>query len=161
MPEDPPTERRAVRSSDPSLSPEANRLLTDELRAIIGSDEVEVPADRPDPAHARHGRHSPLVANIIDARIGAVFTGLAAVCVGAIIALGLGPWTIVPALAVLVVATLLALRSLLGLTDEVEHPDAETAALLEDEGVGDPDQLLEDLVHEFRGPPDDGPSPED
>ncbi|MCW2992916.1 MAG: hypothetical protein JWQ18_411 [Conexibacter sp.] len=159
MPDVPRTERRSVRSADPSLSPEANRLLTDELRAIVGSDEVEVPVDRADPAHATHGVHSPWVANIIDARLGPVFTGLAAICVAAVVALTWSSWVIlVLALAILVAATLLALRSLLSLTDEVEHPDPETAALLEAEGVGDPDRVLEDLVHEFQPPVRDLPT---
>jgi hypothetical protein len=159
MPEDPKTQRRSVRSSDPSLSPEANRLLTEELRAIIGADEVDVPVDRADPAHEAHGRHSPWVANVIDARIGAVFTGLAAICVAAVVAVTWGSWAIlVVALAILVAATLLALRSLLSLADEVEHPDPETVALLEAEGVGDPDRVLDDLVHEFRPSPPTGPA---
>lgn len=151
MPDTPPTERRVVRSSDPSLSPEANRLLTAELRAIIGRDEVDVPATRPDPAHDAHGGHSPWIADLIDARVGPVFAGLAAIVVAAIVALTWGGWAIlVAALVVLVVATLLAARTLLGLTDEAEHPDPETAALLEAEGVGDPDRVLQQLVDEFR-----------
>ncbi|HEY4279659.1 MAG TPA: hypothetical protein VGM91_15650 [Conexibacter sp.] len=38
-----PMRRRPVRSEDPTLSPEANRLLTEELREVVGSDEVELP----------------------------------------------------------------------------------------------------------------------
>ncbi|MCW2994872.1 MAG: hypothetical protein JWQ18_2367, partial [Conexibacter sp.] len=45
----------------------------------------------------------------------------AAICVAAVLALGLGAWAIIPALAVLVLATLLAVRSVFGLADEVEH----------------------------------------
>src|SRR3954470_6833770 len=52
-----PGERRRVASDDPSLSPEANQMLTEELRAIVGSAFVEVPTERADPAHARHGTH--------------------------------------------------------------------------------------------------------
>ncbi len=38
------TERRFVRSEDPELTPEANRLLTEDLREVVGRDEVEGPA---------------------------------------------------------------------------------------------------------------------
>jgi len=41
------TTRRAI-SDDPSLSPHANHVLTDELRAVIGSASAEVPSARPD-----------------------------------------------------------------------------------------------------------------
>jgi hypothetical protein len=151
MPDRPPTERRLVRSSDPSLSPEANRLLTGELRAIVGRDEVDVPVGRADPAGAAHGGHAVVVADVIASRLGAVFTALAAICVVAVIALVWNTVAIlVVALVVLVAATLLALRSLFGLMRETEHPDPETAALLEEQGVGDPDRLLQDLADEFR-----------
>jgi hypothetical protein len=155
MPEDPRTQHRSVRSSDPSLSPEANRLLTAELRAIVGRDEVDVPIGRADAAHDAHAVHSPWVANVIDARVGPVFTALAAVCVAGVVALTWGGWLIlVAALLVLATATLLATRSLFRLTDEVEHPSPDTAARLEAEGVGDPDRVLQELVDEFR--PADG-----
>jgi membrane protein implicated in regulation of membrane protease activity len=151
MPDRPPTERRLVRSSDPSLSPDANRLLTDELRAIIGRDEVDVPVGRADPAVAAHGGHAVVVADVIASRLGVVFTALAAICVIAVIALVWNTVAIlVVALAVLLVATLLATRFLFGLMREGEHPDPDTAALLEEQGVGDPDRLLQDLVDEFR-----------
>jgi len=151
MADRPPTERRLVRSSDPSLSPDANRLLTDELRTIIGRDEVDLPVGRADPAVAAHGGHAVVVADVLSSRLGAVFTGLAAICVIAVVALVSNTVAVlVVALAVLVLATLLATRFLFALTREDEHPDPETAALLEDEGVGDPDRLLQDLVDEFR-----------
>jgi hypothetical protein len=154
MADTPRTEHRIVRSADPALSAEANRLLTAEVRRVIGKDEVDVPIDRPDPATAAQRLHSPAIADIIGARLGAVFTALAALCVAAIIALVIDTTAIlVVALVVLVVATLLALRSVWGLTDEREHPDPETAALLEGEGIGDPDRLLQDLVDEFREEP--------
>ena len=155
----PRTEHRVVRSSDPSLSPEANRVLTDEVRAIIGRDEVDVPATRPDPAHDARGGHSPWIADVIDARLGPVFAGLVAIVVAAIVALTWGGWAIVVAtLVVLIGATLLAARVLLGLTGEAEHPDPETAALREAEGVGDPDRVLQQLVDEFRPADGDAPS---
>jgi hypothetical protein len=158
MPDDHPTERRSVRSADPNLSPRANELLTGELRDIIGSDEVDVPVGRADPAHRGHTRHTPWIADVIDARVGWAFTLLAAICTGAIIAIVLDSTVIlIAAIAVLFVTTLLAWRLVQNLTAEAEHPDPETAALLEEEGVGDPARVLEDLVEEFTPPPPDEP----
>jgi hypothetical protein len=51
-------ERRIVESDDPALSAEANRLLTAELRGIVGGDEVEVPAGTPHRERARRATHS-------------------------------------------------------------------------------------------------------
>ena len=41
------TEVREVVSDDPSLSPEANRVLTRELREAVGAERVRVPRDAP------------------------------------------------------------------------------------------------------------------
>ena len=154
-----PAESRAVRSADPTLSPAANQALTDELRLVVGHDTAEVPEDRADPATAAHGRHRQLVTEIAGAPLGAVFTALTAVCVGAVVALTTGSTLVlVLALAVLGLATLLAVRAVGYLTAESEHPSPETAALLEREGVADPDRLLGQLVDEFA-PADAGAPP--
>jgi hypothetical protein len=150
MPEPPRDGLRDVRSSDPSLSAEANDRLTRELREIIGSDRVSVPAD---PAHERHGTHAPWTADAIGSRLGWILIALAGIAVAAIVALAWNTTaSLLVALAVLVVTTIAALAVALNATSEVEHPDPQTAALLEEEGVGDPDRLLEDLVEEFRPP---------
>jgi hypothetical protein len=70
MTDRPPTDRRAVRSADPSLSAEANRLLTLELREIAGRDVVDVPVGRLDPARTVHGVHGPVVADVLGAQLG-------------------------------------------------------------------------------------------
>ncbi|HWC26391.1 MAG TPA: hypothetical protein VG474_07395, partial [Solirubrobacteraceae bacterium] len=59
------TQRRPVRSEDPSLSPEANELLTHELREAIGSDEVEVPEDVPDRSEDAHATRPRFVATLV------------------------------------------------------------------------------------------------
>jgi len=92
------TTRRAI-SDDPSLSPHANHVLTDELQAVIGSDSAEVPSARPDHAGERHGTHSAFVT--------------------------------------------------IRLSGETEHVAPQTAAALEEEGIGDPDRVLTDLVKDF------------
>ncbi len=56
------TSPRRVRSEDPSLSTEANRLLNDELQEVIGSDTAQVPSSRADHAGDIHATHSSFVA---------------------------------------------------------------------------------------------------
>jgi hypothetical protein len=50
-------ELREVRSDDPSLSPEANRLPTEELREVVGTDRVRVPRGTPRQSERSHGGH--------------------------------------------------------------------------------------------------------
>jgi hypothetical protein len=157
VPEPSNRDHRAVRSDDPSLSSEANRELTDELREIVGADTVDVPSGRSDPATARHARHTPFASELIADRLGYGAAALVLIVVLAIVGLATGSViALVAAFAVLLIALALALRLVVGLTGEREHPSPELAALLEGEGVGDPDRLLTDLVDEFRT--DDGPT---
>jgi len=77
--------QRDVRSEDPGLSPEANRLLTEELREILGADRVEVAADAPPPV--THPGASVLLAGN---RPLLVVMFLAGVVLGAIVGLATG-----------------------------------------------------------------------
>jgi hypothetical protein len=54
------TEVREVVSDDPSLSPEANRILTEEAREAVGADRVRVPRDKPHAERERHGDRSSI-----------------------------------------------------------------------------------------------------
>jgi hypothetical protein len=47
-------EERAVEAAAPGLSPEMNDRLTTELREVVGSDAVRVPADRPRASRGEH-----------------------------------------------------------------------------------------------------------
>jgi hypothetical protein len=153
------TEYRTVRSADPSLSDEANRLLTREAREIVGRDEVDVAVGRADPAHDRHGTHGRWVADLIAERIGYVVAAMTAVVVLAILAIATkNVLVLVGALVVLLGATGVVVRSTLGLTRETQHAGPELSARLEEEGVGDPDRLLTELVDEFTDPGRDGPA---
>ncbi len=58
--------------------------------------------------------------------------------------------------AVLVAATLLIVRTVNGLTEESEHATPTTAARLGEEGVGDPDRVLTELVDDFAEHSDTG-----
>lgn len=150
MNDDERTTRRDVRSEEPSLSPEANRILTDELRKAVGSDTVEVPADRPRRSReAAGGRSGPTVL-LATHRLAVGITFFAALVVGGIVALATGSWwlLLVP-IALHAVGTLAVAALALELTTKTEHASPEATARLEQEGVADPDALLTDLVDEL------------
>jgi hypothetical protein len=146
------TERRFVRSEDPSLTPEANRLLTEEVREVVGADEVEVPQSTPRRSTTRHATHSTLVATLIDNRPIVLVTLLAAIVGGGIVSLTTG-WYVAVLLAVGLHAlcTMVVAAGAVQLTTQVEHVAPETAARLEAEGVADPDRVLTELVEDFAG----------
>src|SRR4051812_37339831 len=130
------TERRVVRSEDPSLSPEANRLLTEELRHAVGRDSVDVPAGTPRRTTERRGGRSPIVANLATHRQIVVVSQLAALVIGAIVAFATGAWwAVVVALGLHALGTMLTATAAVQLTTEVEHVAPETAARLEEQGV--------------------------
>lgn len=145
-------EERFVRSADPSLSPEANRLLTEELREAVGRDRARVPADAPHREEAAHGRFPPALANLVSGRQLVLVTLLVALVVGAIATLVTGSWWgLIAALAVHAVGTLLAAAGALQLARQQEHVSPNLAAKLEEEGVADPDAKLTELVEEYGG----------
>lgn len=148
------TERRFVRSADPSLSDEANAMLTAELRTIVGKEEVEVPAARPRTEAGRHGGRRPAVADIWSGRIAFVLAAAAGVVVlAAVLAFTTGSaWGLAIALVVLLLALGTVVRTISAFSGEMNHPSPELAARLEDEGVADPDRLFDALVQEFTPP---------
>jgi hypothetical protein len=147
-----PTERRAVRSEDPSLSTRANELLTHELQEAIGSDEVIVPKDQPQRSRAAHGDHSPFLATLASNRQILIVTFAAALVLGGIVALVTGQyWAVVVAAALHAIGTVVVAFGALHLTTETEHVSPTVAARLEEEGVADPDRVLSELVEDFAG----------
>lgn len=146
------TERRVVRSEDPSLSPEANELLTHELREVIGKDEVVVPANAPHHSRERHADHGKASASLASNRPLLFVTFAAAVIVGGVVGLATGSyWVLVLALALHAVGTLLVTSGVIQLTTQTEHVDPDVAARLEAEGVADPDRALTELVEDYAG----------
>jgi energy-converting hydrogenase Eha subunit C len=149
---DPHTERRAVRSEDPSLSPRANELLTRELQEALGTDEVVVPKDEPRRSRDEHATHSPLAATLASNRPILIVTFLAALVLGGIVALVTGAyWAVVLAAALHAIGTLIVAAGAIHLTTETEHVAPTVAARLEEEGVADPDRVLSELVEDFAG----------
>jgi hypothetical protein len=153
------TERRFVRSEDPNLSPEANAALTDELQEAVGADTVEMPVESQDPATAERSGDSAAKATAVSMRPIFIVTLLAALTVGAVVALSTGSWwVLVGALAVHALGTVVVASGVIQLTTQIEHASPETSARLEDEGVADPDRVLSDLVEEYTGPAQSSPA---
>jgi hypothetical protein len=146
------TVRREVRSEDPSLSPEANRLLTEELRDLVGSDHVEVPEGTPDRRGATHAERSRWGATLRANRLPLLVSLAALLTVGVIVSLVTGSWwALVAAAGIHAVGTLVVATGAIQLTTEVEHVDPTTAARLEEEGVSDPDRVVSELASDFAG----------
>lgn len=146
------TERREVRAEDESLSPRANELLTQELRSAVGSDEAVVPKDLPHRETQAHGGRSPFTAALSSNLPLILVTFFVALVVGGIIAMVTDQyWAVVVAAAVHAIGTLLVAAGAIALTTQTEHMDPNVAARLEEEGVGNPDAVLSDLVEEFSG----------
>jgi hypothetical protein len=152
-------QRRFVRSEDPSLSAEANAALTEELQQAIGADEVSMPADAPDPATAERSGHSTAGATVASLRPLFIVTLLAALTVGAVIALTTGSWwALVVAVGVHALGTMVVASGAIQLTTQIEHASPQTTAQLEEEGVADPDRVLSDLVEEYTGQAESSPA---
>lgn len=144
------SERREVRSQDPSLSPEANRILTEELRAAVGRDEVVVPRGRRHAEQEQHGGRGGMAVALSQNRLALALTFLAALVVGAVVSLATGSWWfLLLALGVHALGTIAIVGIVLGMTTETEHVSPTAAARLEDEGVADPDAVLSELVEEY------------
>jgi hypothetical protein len=153
------TERRFVRSDDPNLSAEANAALTEELQQAIGAEQVSMPADAPDPATAERSGDSAVTATVASMRPLFIVTLLAALTVGAVIALSTGSWwALVVAVGVHAVGTMLVASGAIQLTTQIEHASPQTTARLEAEGVADPDRVLSDLVEEYTGEAETSPA---
>jgi hypothetical protein len=152
-PNEPQLERRAVEIHEPALSASTNAQLTDEVRDVIGADEVEVLANRPHPSAGEPVEHRrslplpfPLPNNFVVAQ-----GGLALVVVGAIAALAVVThvwWTLVLAFLVLAAMTYVVVTMIIKMTSNPERPEPATVAAMEQEGVGDPEQLFSDVVAE-------------
>jgi hypothetical protein len=153
------TERRFVRSEDPNLSAEANAALTEELQQAIGAEQVSMPADAPDPAAAERSGDSSATAMVASMRPLFIVTLLAALTVGAVIALSTGSWwALVVAVGVHAAGTMVVASGAIQLTTQIEHASPQTTARLEEEGVADPDRVLSDLVEEYTGEAETSPT---
>ena len=143
--------KRGKHSPDPRLSPEANRLLTDELREVLGDDTLRVPNGELLQRAQRQSTHGQSAATLFGVRRELVVLVSVLVIVAGILTLGSGGWWLVGALLVLLAAASLVVHlTHSSYLKRTEHVDPRTAAKLEDEGIVDPDGLLTELVEDYR-----------
>src|SRR3954447_3229209 len=85
--------REEVRVDDDKLSPEANRLLTAELQEALGTDEVEIPAERAQSARELPDADVRSVRTVVaNNQMLVTFTFVALLVVGVIVSLSTGSW---------------------------------------------------------------------
>jgi hypothetical protein len=123
----------------------AKERLVDELREAVGDEAVERADIDVDRAIARSDRHKTPEAG--RSRIMFVVFGALGVLVAGVVALLLDSWVVlIVLLALHAVLTTIVVTTVLKATENVEKPAPTTVALLEDEGVDDPEGALNRLV---------------
>jgi hypothetical protein len=135
-------------------SERAKQALIDELRDAIGDEAVERADLDVDRAIDRHNR--PATPEASRSRLMFVVIGVAGIVIAGIVALALESWIVLVALLVLhLIGTTIVVRTAFKATTDVEKPAPTTVALLEDEGVADPEGALNDLVAQATDRDDD------
>jgi hypothetical protein len=145
---------REVVSADPTLSPHANQLLTDELQAALGTDRMEVPAATPSEERRAHAGPPDFGARgaLASTAPALVLIGGVLLVTGVIVTLATGSlWALIGAVAVHAFVTVVVIAWAFSRVTVVEHMDPSTAARLEQEGLANPDRVLTNLVEEFSG----------
>lgn len=145
------TEIRDVQVADPSLSDAANRRLTEQVQEVVGTDKVRVPADRPHPSHGERPANAGIIAATWSTnKFLILVVTMMFIVIGAVVSATSGNWwfmaaaVIVDALGVALVAGLV-----FRMTSIRERPDPNTVAMLEEEGVRDPEEHFSNVVAEF------------
>lgn len=152
-------EEREVRSADPRLSPETNARVTEELREVVGSDRVAVPADRPHPTAGEQPRQRSGLAYLTEHRIELIRATAIVLTFGAVIALITNDWWLLPlAAGIHALGTMAVAMGVLRLTSIAERPSPSLGAALEEEGVSSPDERFSEVVEEFLPEPEGGAS---
>jgi hypothetical protein len=130
---------------DTQPSPHAKERLVDELREAVGDEAVDRADIDVDRAIAESDRHKTPEAG--RSRIMFVVFGALGVVVAGVIALLLDSWVVLIALLALhAFVSAIVVMTVLKATENVEKPAPTTVALLEDEGVDDPEGALNRLV---------------
>jgi hypothetical protein len=143
-------EVRVVRVSEPGLSNQANDLLTREVREVVGRDHVLVAHDRPQISRSETPRVSHALTALHDNRVIVGMIVPAGIVIVAIVGLSIGRWWLLPpATAILLLATYSVVSLVFSLEAGYEQPSPTTVALLEEEGVRNPERLFSDVVKEF------------
>ena len=136
---------------DPRLSDEANAALTDGVRHVLDDEATHHRADGIWSPTAGSGRmRSRYMAAGFDARILVVPVALMLIVVALVPAVGSDYALALIPFAGMVIGVILVADLIVHMTRETEHVSPETAALLENEGIVDPDRLFGALLAEHR-----------
>jgi Flp pilus assembly protein TadB len=145
-------ETRDVRVDDPRFPADVNAALTDELQKAVGAKRVQVPRDTPHREHDLRADDHTLAALLGRNRLLIAITAVAAIVVGAIVALASAEWwTLFIPVGVHALGTLAVGFMVVQMTTQPEAPDPAVAAKLADAGVPAPERTFNDLVEEFGG----------
>lgn len=138
---------------DPRLTDEANAALTQEVAAVLELDRRYGGPAEDEPWHHTRGKprtHHQLTTAAFSARILIVPVAVLTVVVALVPTMGSSQlMALIPFTAVLI-AVGIVIALILSMTRELEHVSPETAALLESQGILDPDRLFGDLLDERR-----------
>jgi hypothetical protein len=145
------TEIRDVQVADPELSDAANHRLTEQVQEVIGTDKVRVPADRPHPSHGERPDNAGLLASVWSTnKFIILIITMVFIVIGAIVSIITGSWWFMAAAVIVDAAGVLLVAGLvLRMTSIRERPDPSTVAMLEEEGVRNPEEHFSNVVAEF------------
>lgn len=144
-------QQREVVVDDPELTHDANRALTAEARKALGAKRVDAKG-RKGAAELGGGTDSTFTAVMSHNRLLIAFSLSVVLLVGVIATLATDRWIFL-GVAVLAHAAVTVVWAFLmiHLAGEPEHAAPDVAAMLEEEGVSDPDARLGEIVDDFRG----------
>ncbi|MDQ4048580.1 MAG: hypothetical protein M3131_04240 [Actinomycetota bacterium] len=139
------------------ISKDARDTLIEELEDAVGEEAVEQ-ADL-DVDRAIGERPHPLRTAFASSRLLIVLTGATALTVGIIASLAVGSWWLVAvAMALHSVLTAVVVGMSMTLFSQVEKPDSSVVTKLEDEGVDDPETVVNNLVEQVADEPEESRS---
>jgi hypothetical protein len=152
-----PTEEREVRAADPELSPSTNERISQELRDVVGTERVEVPANRPRASRGEHPEQHGWTATLVQNRFQLLRSAAIVLTFAAVVSLATGTWWLLPlAAGVHALGTMAVTLSIIRVTTVSEHPSPQVAAAMAEEGVQNPDEHFSRMVEEFRSEPERG-----
>ena len=132
------------------ISAEARATLIGELEDAVGKEAVgqaDVDVDR-----AINERPQPMRSALASSRLLIILSGATALTVGVIAALALGSWWLVAvAMVVHGVLTAVVVGSSMTLISQVEKPDPNVVTRLEQQGVEDPEAVINNLIEQVAG----------
>lgn len=144
--------QRDVVVDDPELSPSANEVLSAEAQKALGAKRVPPRGQGTQPARVRGGTDGGLTATLAHNRLLVAMSLFVVLLVGVIVSLATDNWIFLGA-AVFAHAVASAIWAFIfiQLASEPEHAEPGAAAMLEAEGVSDPDARLSEIVEDFEG----------